>query len=162
MSILVFPNPVDEVSARLVAGAVVILSLTAVATGSAVLTALITCGFILRVMSGPRFSPLGLLVTKVVRPKLSIEPRSVAGPPKRFAQGVGVVFSLTATVLLLLGSIGAAQGVLLMLAIAATLESVFGLCLGCKVFAGLMKLGIIPEEVCERCNNIGLVGGPQA
>ncbi|MEI6663918.1 MAG: DUF4395 domain-containing protein, partial [Actinomycetes bacterium] len=105
---------------------------------------------------------LGLLVTKVVRPKLSIEPRSVAGPPKRFAQGVGVVFSLTATVLLLLGSIGAAQGVLLMLAIAATLESVFGLCLGCKVFAGLMKLGIIPEEVCERCNNIGLVGGPQA
>lgn len=37
---------------------------------------------------------------------------------------------------------------------AATLESVFAYCLGCKVFAILMRAGIIPEEVCERCNNI--------
>jgi hypothetical protein len=38
--------------------------------------------------------------------------------------------------------------------VAATLESVFAICLGCKVFAVLMRVGIIPEEVCERCNNI--------
>jgi hypothetical protein len=31
---------------------------------------------------------------------------------------------------------------------------VFGLCLGCKAFAVLMRAGVIPEEVCERCNHI--------
>ena len=39
--------------------------------------------------------------------------------------------------------------------VAATLESGFGYCIGCKVFAALMRLGLIPAEVCERCNNVG-------
>jgi hypothetical protein len=40
------------------------------------------------------------------------------------------------------------------LAVAATLESVFAFCLGCKVFALLMRAGVIPEEVCDRCADI--------
>ena len=48
----------------------------------------------------------------------------------------------------------AAYVLLGMLTAAATLESVFGLCLGCRVFAVLMRAGVIPAEVCERCNNI--------
>jgi hypothetical protein len=36
----------------------------------------------------------------------------------------------------------------------ATLESVFGLCLGCRVFALLMRAGVIPPDVCERCVDI--------
>ena len=52
------------------------------------------------------------------------------------------------------GDWGAAQIVLGLLAAAAFLESAFGLCLGCKVFALLIRLGVVPEEVCERCNNI--------
>jgi hypothetical protein len=39
---------------------------------------------------------------------------------------------------------------------AAGLESIFGYCLGCKVFAGQMRLGLIPEETCEACNNLAL------
>ena len=42
----------------------------------------------------------------------------------------------------------------------ATLESVFALCVGCKVFAGLMRLGIIPAEVCEACNDISRSWAP--
>jgi hypothetical protein len=41
-----------------------------------------------------------------------------------------------------------------MLVVAATLESVFAFCLGCQVFAGLMWLGLLPAETCERCANI--------
>jgi hypothetical protein len=79
----------------------------------------------------------------------------VAGPPKRFAQGIGVAFSVTAAVLAVgFGLRGAAYVVLGLLVVAATLESVFGLCLGCKAFAVLMKLGVIPDDVCERCNDI--------
>jgi hypothetical protein len=40
--------------------------------------------------------------------------------------------------------------------IAAGLESIFAYCLGCKVFAVLMRFGMIPEETCEACNNISL------
>jgi hypothetical protein len=38
--------------------------------------------------------------------------------------------------------------------VAAVLESVFGICLGCKAFALLMRVGLIPPEVCESCNDI--------
>ncbi len=43
-----------------------------------------------------------------------------------------------------------------LLIIAALLESALGLCLGCKVFGLLMRVGLIPDEVCESCNDISL------
>jgi hypothetical protein len=75
--VLSFPDPVNEVSARLVAAGVVLLSLAAIALGAPWLTAAI----------------------------------------------------------------------------------VFGLCLGCKAFATLMRWGLVPVEVCERCNDIA-AGSP--
>jgi hypothetical protein len=152
--LLSFPDPVDEVSARLVAGGVVLLASAAIVFDQAWLTLPLAVGFIARVLTGPRLSPLGLLVTRVIRPRLDIAPRPVPGPPKRFAQGVGVAFSVTALGLALFGQWDAAQVVLGLLVVAASLESLLGLCLGCKAFALLMRLGIIPETVCERCNNI--------
>ena len=38
--------------------------------------------------------------------------------------------------------------------VAATLESVAGFCLGCTIFAALMRVGAIPESVCEECADI--------
>jgi Domain of unknown function (DUF4395) len=52
---------------------------------------------------------------------------------------------------LALGLYTAAYVVLGLLVVAATLESVFAYCLGCKVFALLMRAGVIPASVCERC-----------
>jgi hypothetical protein len=150
-----FPNPVNEVSARIVAGGVVLMALATIVFDLPWLTLVIAYGFIARVLTGPKLSPLGQLVTRVVTPRLPIEPRLVAGPPKRFAQGIGVVFSVTAAVLALgFGLRGAAYIVLALLVVAASLESFLGFCLGCKAFALLMRAGVIPEEVCERCNNI--------
>jgi uncharacterized protein DUF4395 len=154
-SVFSFPNPVNEVSARLVAGGVVLLSLATIVLEQPWLTVVIAYGFIARVATGPTLSPLGQLVTKVITPRLGLEPRNVPGPPKRFAQGIGVAFSVTAAVLALgFGLNTAAYVVLGVLTVFATLESAFGFCAGCKVFALLMRAGVIPEEVCERCNNI--------
>ena len=159
-SIFEFPNPVNEVSARLVAAGVVVLALATILLDLPWLTVVLAYGFIARVLAGPRFSPLGLLVTKVLTPRLGFKEKLVAGPPKRFAQAVGVVFSVTAAVLAVgFGNTGAAYAVLGVLVFFALLESALGLCVGCKVFAVLMKLGIVPQEVCERCNNISL-GAP--
>jgi Domain of unknown function (DUF4395) len=150
-----FPNPVNEVSARLVAGAVLLMCVATIALDVPWMTAVIAYGFVARVASGPRFSPLGQLVTRVVTPRLGVEERLVAGPPKRFAQGIGAVLSFGAAVLALgFGEVTAAYVLLGLIVVAATLESVFGFCVGCTIFAGLMRIGVIPEEVCERCNDI--------
>lgn len=152
-----FPDPVNEVSARLVAGGVVLLSAATIALSQRWLTALIAYGFIARVASGPTLSPLGQLVTRVVVPRLPVAARPVPGPPKRFAQAIGATFSVAAAVLALgFGLSTAAYSVLGALIAAATLESVFGVCLGCKLFALLMRAGAIPPEVCERCANIAI------
>jgi Domain of unknown function (DUF4395) len=44
--------------------------------------------------------------------------------------------------------------VLGVLTAAASLEAFVGFCLGGKVFALLMRAGIVPAEVCESCNDI--------
>ena len=155
-----FPNPVNEIMARFVAGGVVVMSVAAIALDLKWLTLVIAYGFIARVAAGPRFSPLAQLVKHVVLPAFGNPTKLVAGPPKRFAQAIGVAFSVTAAVLWIgLGEAAAAQLVLALLTVAATLESVFGVCLGCIGFGLLMKVGVIPEEVCEACNDISLRTG---
>ena len=149
-----FPDPVNEVSARLVAAGVVTMALAAIAFDWKWLTLLLAYGFVARVLTGPKASPLGLLVTKVLTPRLPLEAKLIPGPPKRFAQGIGVGFSVGALLLMLTGYWFGAQVLLGMLAAAAFLEAAFGICLGCIAFAFLMRIGVIPEEVCERCNNI--------
>lgn len=150
-----FPNPVDEHAARTVAAGVVALSVLTLATGWSWLTLVLAYGFLARVAAGPRLSPLGLLATKVIVPRLPLEPRLVPGPPKRFAQSIGAVFTVSAAILWLgFGLSGAATVLLAILAVFATLEAALGFCLGCQVFALLMKVGVIPREVCESCSDI--------
>ncbi len=154
-SVFSFPNPVNEVAARTVAGGVVALSVAVMALRQQWLLIPLAYGFWARVLTGPTLSPLGQLATRVVVPRLPVEPRLVAGPPKRFAQAMGVAFSSTAVVLWFgVGAHTAAWVVVGMLAGAALLESAFGLCLGCKVFAALMRLGVVPEAVCEACADV--------
>lgn len=149
-----FPDPVNEVAARVVAAGVVLLTALALALQVRWLAPVLAGGFLLRVLWGPRVDPLGRLATRVVVPRLAIAPRPVPGPPKRFAQAVGLLFSATATGLLYSGLASAGWGVLAALLVAALLESGFGLCLGCRAFALLMRAGVIPPEVCERCADI--------
>jgi hypothetical protein len=150
-----FPNPVNEISVRVVAGGVTLLTSTAIVSGQPWLVALIAYGFVARALSGPRLSPLAQLANRVVVPRLGRAPRPVPGPPKRFAQGVGAVLTVVAAVLALGFDAAPAVDALLALVVAsALLESVFGYCVGCKIFALLMRAGVIPPEVCESCNDI--------
>jgi hypothetical protein len=154
-SLFSFPNPVNEVAARVVAGGVVVMCVLAVALGQPWLLVPLAYGFSARVLTGPTLSPLGQLATRVVAPRLGVAPRPVAGPPKRFAQAIGVVFSTTAVVLWFgVGAQGATWVVIGLLGAAALLESAFGICLGCRVFAVLMRAGLIPDTVCEACADI--------
>ena len=92
---------------------------------------------------------------RALTPRLPFAPKYVPGPPKRFAQGIGATLSVAALILYFaFGETGAAYVLVAMIVVAATLESVFAVCLGCKLFAVLMRVGVIPESVCEECGDI--------
>ena len=152
--LLGFPNPVNEKAARVVAGAVAVLGLLALATGWEWLLVLLAYGFWARVLTGPRLSPLGRFATRVAAPRLG-EPRYVPGPPKRFAQGIGAALTTAAAAAAIgFGATDLAGALLVGLVTAATLEAVFALCLGCHLFALLMRAGVVPERVCLECADI--------
>jgi hypothetical protein len=154
-TLFAFPNPVNEYAARVTAGLVVVLALATVAAGSGWGLLAIAAGFWLRVLFGPRISPLALLSVKVITPRLG-RVKLVPGPPKRFAQGMGAVVSTAALVLFAAGAAPAAWAVLGLLIVAASLEAFAGFCFGCLIFGFLQRRGLIPEDVCEACNNISL------
>lgn len=153
--LLGFPDEVNDTSARIVAAGAVILAVSYSITGWGWILIPLTYGFIARVASGPRFSPLGLLATKIITPRLgSINHRIVPGPPKRFAQAIGALFSITASVLFILDFTVASRIVTAALAGPAILEAALGFCVGCKMFAGLIRVGVIPASVCADCSDI--------
>ena len=148
-----FPSVVNEKAARVVAGCVLILSAITLATGVYWLAALMAVGFALRVGWGPRFSPIAKLATRIVAPRLGDE-KPVAGPPKRFAQSLGLVMTTGAAAFGLLGMTTVADVLLVFMLIATTLESVFAICLGCELFGVLMRIGLIPADICAECADI--------
>ena len=153
-----FPNPVNEKAARIVAGVVLATVLLILATGWYWLLIPLAYGFWARALTGPTLSPVGFLAQRVIAPRLGA-PKYVPGPPKRFAQGMGTAMSTLAVILaFVVGSHSAADVVLVMFVVAAGLESIFGYCLGCKIFGLLMRTGLISEKVCAECADITLRG----
>ncbi|MDX6722862.1 MAG: hypothetical protein QOD73_1266 [Solirubrobacteraceae bacterium] len=149
-----FPNPVNEKAARVVAGVVALTGVVILATGWYWLLVPLAYGFWARALTGPTLSPLGRLAMKGIAPRLG-PPRYVPGPPKRFAQGMGAAITTAAAVLALVAGAETAAGVLVaLLVVAATLESVFAVCIGCWIFGKLMRAGVIPEETCAACADI--------
>ncbi len=150
-----FPNPVNETSARLVAGAVAVIAVLTVAFQQGWLIPVLAYGFLARTLTGPTLSPLGQLATRVVTPRLHVRPRYSPGPAKRFAQAIGLLFTVAATLLYYaFGQHTAAFALVAVIAVFASLESAFGLCVGCKTFYLGMRLGLVPPSVCEDCARI--------
>ncbi len=150
-----FPHPVNEVAARSVAVMVLTLTLVIIFTDARWLMFLLAYGFLARVLTGPTLSPMGLLATRLIAPKVIRRTKLVAGPPKRFAQTVGLVFAAAALALSYgFGQHLAAEAVLGTLAVFAGLESIAGFCAGCFVFGYLMRWGLVPQDVCARCSNL--------
>jgi hypothetical protein len=151
--VLGFPRVINEKAARTVAAVVALTGAVALASGAHWLLVPLAYGFWARVLTGPTLSPLALLASKVIAPRLGA-PRDVAGPPKRFAQGMGAAITTLGVLALALGWSTVATVLLAALVVAATLEAAVGLCIGCKVFAALMRAGILPETVCVECADI--------
>jgi hypothetical protein len=141
-----FPDPVNETSARLVAAGVVAQALVLLVVREWWVLVPLTYGFVARVATGPTLSPLGQIVTRTATPALErtlrrrrpeFESRQVPGRPKRFAQAIGAAVTVSASVAWALGAPGVALVLIGLLAVAATLEAVFALCLGCIAYSAI-------------------------
>ncbi|TGK77958.1 DUF4395 domain-containing protein [Leptospira montravelensis] len=154
MKIGYYPDVVNENVTRIVASSVVFFGVLAILFPNAYVLGFLVFGFALRLSYGPKFEPFAFFTSRYLVPWLGISFVSAAGPPKRFAQLIGFLFSVSAIVFFVLGHTLVYQITLATLVFFASLESFLGWCAGCFAFGLLMKLGVIPEEICERCNNL--------
>jgi hypothetical protein len=141
-----FPDPVNETSARIVAAGVVVQAVVFIALREWWVLVPLTYGFLARVVTGPTLSPLGRFATGLATPALEaalrrrrgdFHSRQVPGPPKRFAQAIGLAFTAGASIAWAAGVPGVAVGLITLLAVAATLEAVFAICLGCIAYSAI-------------------------
>lgn len=152
-----FPRVVDDVTVRLTAAVVLVLAVAALALNQWWLYAVLAADFILRTSFGPAASPVARGVQRFVRPRVAATRRPTAGPPKRFAAGIGAALTSAAAVL---WALGVADPVVVTIGVVMivfpALEAFLGLCVGCKIFGVLMRLGLVPEEICLECGDLSL------
>lgn len=109
----------------------------------AFLLLLVTALLFLWGVVSPRTAPWGVLFRKVVAPRLST-PTELEDPrPPRFAQGVGLFVAATGLVLQLCGVPWALVIAAAAAFVAAFLNAVFGLCLGCQLYLLLQRAGVV-------------------
>ncbi|MCW2927414.1 MAG: hypothetical protein JWM86_1382 [Thermoleophilia bacterium] len=122
---LEFPNPVNEKTARTVAACVMVLAAVVVAFDAWWLLPLLATGFLLRVLFGPRVSPIAMLANRVVAPRLGAA-RLTPGPPKRFAQTIGFVVTAAASLAAFaFDAHDVARALAVLMVVAAGLEAIF-------------------------------------
>src|SRR6478735_2575182 len=144
-----FPAVVDDVTVRLIAAVVLVVGSVALVTQQWWLYAVLAIDFTLRAALGPKASPVAQLVQRWIRPAVRAPQQPTAGTPKRFAASIGADMTLAATALWVVSLATVA-----IMVVFALLESAFGICVGCFLFAGLMRIGLVPEEVCLECADI--------
>jgi len=137
--------PVDFVSmnenkARLTALFVLILGTVFLITGLWFIMAFLVIDFLLRANNLGKYSLLAILSDVFIK-QLNIKNKPTDRAPKRFAAGVGLVFTIGILILTLLHLDTATLLVTIVLLLFAFLESFVGFCAGCYVYSMLQKLG---------------------
>ncbi|MEY4971857.1 MAG: hypothetical protein RLZZ404_783 [Actinomycetota bacterium] len=125
----------------------VFLALDAATLGAAFgLLVLVTVSFAIGAFLGNSKHPYGLIFKKLIRPRLAA-PKELEDPrPPQFAQLVGLLVAGTGVVLYIAG----VQGALVFAAgaafVAAFLNAAFAFCLGCQMYVGLQRIGLIKKH----------------
>jgi len=118
----------------LVVFAVALLLSDAAPGAAAVLTGVQAVLFAIGAGLGVQKTPTGLLFRRLVRPRLSAPDHLEDPAPPRFAQGVGLVFAVVATIGFATGALLLGQVFAALAFVAAFLNAVFAFCLGCEMY----------------------------
>lgn len=91
----------------------------------------------------PRTAPWGVVYRRFVQPRLAA-PTELEDPrPPRFAQGIGFALTTIGVLLDLLGVPWALPIAVALALMAAFLNAVFGLCLGCRLYVLMQRAGLV-------------------
>ncbi|HSP76396.1 MAG TPA: DUF4395 domain-containing protein [Cryobacterium sp.] len=122
---------------------VVFLALTGASVAALVLLTVLAALFAWGAFAGAGRHPYGVLFKTFVRPRLGPPAALENAAPPTFAQGVGLLVTVTGVVLGLSGlapAVGAAAAIAF---VAAFLNAVFDYCLGCQLYLLLVRAGIL-------------------
>jgi hypothetical protein len=130
---------INENKARLTAFFVLILGAIFLITGLWIIIAFLTFDFFLRVNNWGKYSLLGIISDAVIR-QLNIKNKPTDRAPKRFAAGVGFVFTASILILTFFHLNVPTFLITAVLLFFAFLESVLGFCAGCYVYSAFQKI----------------------
>jgi hypothetical protein len=138
------PTQVDPRGLRVVAGltAAVLVLVLAIPSEPVriVLLAVQVAVFAIAAFVSLGASPWALVFSKLVRPRIGPPSELEDARPPRFAQLVGLAFTTVALVSLLAGATTVALVATAFALVAALLNAVVGLCLGCEMYLALRRL----------------------
>lgn len=120
-------------------------------TALTAVSAVLAVDFALRALGWSKASPLAFVSRALSGSVLRFRKRMITAKPKRFAAAIGAVMSIAAFVSVLAGAFVPALVFIGALAFFSFLEAAFSFCVGCKIFAGLVRIGILRDEVCVDC-----------
>ena len=124
---------INENKARLTAFFVLVLTLVYLRTGFWLIMAFLMVDFAIRAFNLGKYSLIGFVSDAVIK-QLNIKNKPVDRAPKRFAAGVGLVFTAAILVAFFLGLPFVPMVLAVIMALFAMLESFFGFCAGCYVY----------------------------
>lgn len=90
--------------------------------------------FAIGVLRGVQFTPTGVIFRRVIRPRLQAPSHLEDARPPRFAQGVGLAFTVVALIGYVSGATAVGAIAVGFAFAAAFLNAVFGFCLGCELY----------------------------
>jgi hypothetical protein len=150
----------DEHAVRAAAGLTMVLGAVAFAFAYfdqdylplRVVTTLFFAEFLIRVTTGLRYSPMGLIARQMTKRRA---PEWVSAKPKRFAWTIGLVLSFSMMVITNVGVTGALpRTICLICLVLMWMESVLGVCLGCEIHGRLVRRGWTTKDPAfEVCAN---------
>ncbi len=133
-------NLVDENVIRLNALFVIGLLLISINFFSIYIFIFLTIDFLLRANALIKFSPIARISKAVMHDILRLKPHPIDFAPKKFAAGMGAVFSLILFILSFLNLEMAKLIVIGLFIFAAGGELIFNFCLGCKIYSIIQTL----------------------
>jgi hypothetical protein len=124
---------INENVARIMAFFTILIVLAGVYFKSSIVLAALAIDFYLRTFTSGKYSPLKY-ISKRFSNYLGVSPKMVDTAPKKFAAGIGFLFTLSISGLLLFNHYMAANSLAAVLIICAGLESFKGFCVGCIIY----------------------------
>ncbi len=124
---------IDENVIRLQAGIISILGILYIFSMNSFILGILFYDFLVRILGYKKISPSVILATFFAN-RLSLSKRVVDAGPKKFAANIGLVFISTATLLHLLNYVQLSVYTVVILTFFASLESLFCLCVACKIY----------------------------